>query len=55
MCDQILDEAEAEVTFAVVKDGRPMVRIEPVNGVTKGRFVAGRGRRRVSAKVNRRR
>ena len=45
MCDQILDEVEtAGVTFQVQKNGRPMVRIEPVDEATKAQFAAGRRR-----------
>jgi antitoxin (DNA-binding transcriptional repressor) of toxin-antitoxin stability system len=45
MCDQVLDEVEtAGVTFQVQKNGRPMVRIEPVDEATKAQFAAGRRR-----------
>ena len=45
MCDQILDEVEtAGVTFQVQKNGRSMVRIEPVDEATKAQSAAGRRR-----------
>jgi hypothetical protein len=45
MCDQIVDEVEtAGVTFQVQKNGRSMVRIEPVDEATKAQSAAGRRR-----------
>lgn len=42
MCDQILDEVESTgVIFQVQKNGRPMLRIEPVDEATKAQFAAG--------------
>ena len=41
MCDEILAEVEKpRVSFEVHKDGRPYVRIEPVDEVTKAQFAA---------------
>jgi antitoxin (DNA-binding transcriptional repressor) of toxin-antitoxin stability system len=41
MCDQILDEVEtAGVTFQVLKGGRPMVRIEPVDEAIRPQLAA---------------
>ena len=41
MCDQILDEVgTAGVTFQVLKGGRPMVRIEPVDEAIRPQLAA---------------
>ncbi len=46
MCDQLLDEVEmAGVTIQVVKDGKAIARLEPVDDATKTLFAARRLRR----------
>jgi len=47
LCDQILHEIDtAGVCFEVIKDGRPIARLEPVDEATKARFAAKAKKRR---------
>jgi antitoxin (DNA-binding transcriptional repressor) of toxin-antitoxin stability system len=50
LCDELLDAVKKNgTTFQVMRNGRPMLRIVPVDGETKAKFATERLKRKAKA------